>query len=107
MRLLEQAYDRRELGETNVRAIGTAVVRERFEAWRAQDRVAHTWLELARLAGFDSSSSVQRMLGEIANAPVTKGEVFYPGRVRATISVETGSRLVRAMGYAPSEVPGL
>jgi hypothetical protein len=107
MRLLEQAHDRRELAEARVRPVATAVLKERFSAWRAQDPATHTFLELARLAGLDGSSTVQRLLGEIPTAPVVRGDVIYPGRLRTTVSVEAGGRLVRAMGYAPCEVPGL
>lgn len=107
MRLLEQSCDRR-LGEA-VRCppIGTSVVRERFHCWRSANPGVRTFTELARLAGYDSSSHIQRLLGEIPTSAVVKGEVVYPGRRAVTISCENGGRLVRAMGYAPVEVPGL
>ena len=107
MRLLEQSYDRRRGEEVGCLPVSTAVVRERFERWRAEDPGKRTFRELARLAGYDSSSHVQRLLGEIPASAVVKGAVVYPGRLATTISCENGGRLVRAMGHAPVEIPGL
>lgn len=107
MRLIEESYDRRELHDLAEREIAIELVRQRFEAWRREDPEEHTFLELARLAGFDCSSRVQRLLGTIPTSDVVKGGVVYPGRIRTTISCENGGRLVRAMGHAPAEIPGL
>jgi hypothetical protein len=107
MRLIEECYDRRDVERLREREIGTELVREKFEAWRRQDPERHTFLELARLAGFGSSSRVQRLLGEIPTSAVVKAGVVYPGRIRTTISCENAGRLVRAMGHTPAEIPGL
>jgi hypothetical protein len=107
MRLIEESYDRHDLDGLGERDIAIELVREKFEAWRREDPERHTFLELARLAGFDSSSRVQRLLGTIPTSTVVKGDVVYPGRIRTTISCENGGRLVRAMGHTPAEIPGL
>lgn len=107
MRLIEESYDRRDVVLFEGRAVEASLVREKFEEWRRQDPQARTFLELARLAGFDSSSRVQRLLGEIPTSTIVKNGVTYPGRIQTTISVENGGRLVRAMGHAPCDIPGL
>jgi hypothetical protein len=81
MRLIEESYDRRALHALGEREIAIEVVRERFEAWRREDPEGHTFLELARLAGFGSSSRVQRLLGTIPTSTVVKGGVVDP-RIR-------------------------
>ncbi len=107
MRLIEESYDRRDLDGLTEREIEIDMVREKFEAWRREDPQRRTFLELARLAGFDSSSRVQRLLGAIPTSTVVKGGVVYPGKIKTMISCENGGRLVRAMGHAPAEIPGL
>ena len=107
MRLLEESYDRHGFVDLRDERISVEVVRERFEAWRRDDPDTHTFIELARLAGFGTSSRVQRLLGEIPTSRVVKGDVAYPGRIRTTISCENAGRLVRAMGHIPAEIPGL
>jgi hypothetical protein len=107
LRLIEVAIDRRELAEIRVDRVSTHVLRDLFSAWQAQNPNSHTYSELARLAGFDSASTVQRLLGLIPNARVEKGSKVYPGKVRTAVSAEMGGRLARAMGYVPSEIDGL
>jgi hypothetical protein len=107
MRLIEESHDRRELAALSQREIAIESVRERFETWRREDPEGRTFLELGRLAGFDSSSRVQRLLGIIPTSTVVKGGSVYPGRIRTTISCENGGQLVRAMGHTPAEIPGL
>jgi hypothetical protein len=82
-------------------------MQELFAAWQAKDLSTHTYRELARRAGFDSASTVQRLLGVIPNAPVVKDGKVYEGKVRTKISTEMGGRLVRAMGHVPAEIEGL
>ncbi len=106
LRLLEQAHARRELQALRVQTVDVRTVRELFEHWRERDE-RHTYAELARLAGYTSSSRVQRLMGEIPTSRVVKGDVVYPGRLLTRISTENGGRLVRAMGYRPVEIPGL
>jgi hypothetical protein len=107
LRLLEEHYDRRELDRHTHPPIQANVVREKVDAWRRADPAANTLAELARLAGYDSPSRVQRLLGEIPTSAVVKNGVVYPGRIQTTISPENGGRLVRALGHAPCEIDGL
>jgi hypothetical protein len=107
LRLLEESYDRRELRRFTARQVDARVVREKVDAWRREDPATHTHAELARLAGYDSSSRVQRLLGEIPTSAVAKNGIVYPGRIQTTISPENGGRLVRAVGHAPCEIEGL
>jgi AraC-like DNA-binding protein len=106
LRLLEQADDRHRLHGFRDREIDVRPVRELFARWREHDE-RHTYAELARLAGFASTSRVQRLLGELPTSRVVKGEIVYPGRILTTISTENAGRLVRAMGHTPAEITGL
>ena len=107
IRLLEELEDRRALHCEHGGEINNALVREKFDVWQRQDPDRHTYLELARRAGYDSSSRVQRLLGLISTSMVVKNGVVYPGQIRSTISCENAGRLVRAMGHLPCETPGL
>jgi hypothetical protein len=106
LRLFEQAHDRDRLHGLDDGEIDVRPVRELFARWRERDE-RHTYAELARLAGYASSSRVQRLLGELPTSRVVKGEIVYPGRILTRISTENAGRLVRAMGLAPAEVTGL
>lgn len=59
LRLLEQAHDRHRLHRLHDREIDVCPVRELFARWRERDE-QHTYAELARLAGYASTSRVQR-----------------------------------------------
>ncbi len=106
LRLLEQAHDRHRLHRFHDGEIDVRPVRELFASWRERDE-QHTYAELARLAGYASTSRVQRLLGELPTSQVVKGENVYPGRILTTISTENAGRLVRAMGHTPAEIAGL
>lgn len=106
LRLLEQAHDRRRLHRFHEGEIDVRLVRELFARWRERDE-RRTYAELARLAGYASTSRVQRLLGELPTSQVVKGEIVYPGRILTTISTENAGRLVRAMGHTPAEIAGL
>jgi hypothetical protein len=106
LRLFEQAHDRHRLHRLDDGEIDVRPVRELFVRWRERDE-QHTYAELARLAGYASTSRVQRLLGEVPTSRVVKGEIVYPGRILTTISTENAGRLVRAMGHTPAEIAGL
>jgi hypothetical protein len=88
LRLLEQARDRHRLHRFHDGEIDVRPIRELFARWRERDE-QHTYAELARLAGYASTSRVQRLLGELPTSRVVKGEIVYPGRILMTISTET------------------
>jgi hypothetical protein len=107
LRLLEASDDREALPAFRKDTIAVALVRDLFVAWRAADPDNRSYLELARLAGYDSSSRAQRLLGVVATSPVSKDGTVYPGRILTEISCENAGRLVRAMGHLPCEIPWL
>lgn len=107
VRLLEASEDREVLRALRKDTIAVTLVRDLFVAWRAADPDNRSYLELARLAGYDSSSRAQRLLGVIATSRVSKDGTVYPGRILTEISCENASRLVRAMGHLPCEIPWL
>lgn len=107
MRLLETFDDRQALRARRRNTVATVIVRDLFDAWHATDPSRRTYLELARLAGYDTSSAVQRLMGVIPTSPVTNRGVRYPGRIQTEISCQHAGRLVRAMGHLPCDIPGL
>lgn len=107
LRLLEAFDDREALSEHEAGAVPVEVVRRLFEQWKSEEPGQRTFRQLARLAGYDSSSTVQRLLGLTATSAITHRGVYYPGRIQTSISSESAARLVRAMGYLPCDVPGL
>lgn len=107
LRLLEAFDDREALRGRRRDTVATSVVRDMFDIWHAADPSRRTYLELARLAGYDSSSTVQRLMGVIPTSPVTNRGVHYPGKIQTEISCEHAGRLVRAMERLPCDIPGL
>jgi hypothetical protein len=84
--------------------VSTDIMCDLFAAWQAKDPSTHTY---RGLAGLDSASTVQRLLGVIPNARVVKGNKVYDRKKRTIISTEMGGRLARAMGHVPAEIDGL
>src|SRR5258705_10665983 len=104
--LLEQGPDRRETEAFKVTRVANEEIRKAFEIRKAQD---HTFsaAELARLAGFSGSSHVERELGLIPTSDTTKKGVFYPGRIKSSVSIDNAERLLRGLGFDPWEIQRL
>jgi hypothetical protein len=107
LRLIEASDDREAVRARRRDGVPVRVIGELFDAWRAGDPERRTYIELARLAGYDSSGAVQRLLGLIPTSAVVSRGVRYPGRIQTEISCRNAARLVRAMGHLPCEIPGL
>jgi hypothetical protein len=105
-RLLEQEHDRRETETFKVTHVANAELRKAFELRRAQDH-AFSAAELARLACFSGSSHVERELGLIPTSDTIKNGVFYPGRIKSTVSIDNAERLLRGLGFDPWEIQRL
>jgi len=104
-RLLEAEADRRALAQYRQTRVANAPLRERFLARRGSDP-SLTAAGIARQLD-TSPIQVERWLGLRSTASKTdKRGRTYPGRILATIGVETAGRLARALGYAPCEVEG-
>ena len=104
-RLLEADADRRCVGALVQAEVATVVLR-RLLVDRQRHEPTLTVAELARRLG-SSQVQVERWLGLRATAPKTdrRGR-RYPGRLLERVSVDTGGRIARAIGYAPYEVDG-
>lgn len=107
LRLIEAFEDRHSVAGNRPAQVPTAIVRELFTIWQAAEPESRNLNELASLAGYDSIAHVQRLLGMIPNTDVVKRGVVYRGQLRKWISTANAGRLVRAMGYLPTEVHGL
>ena len=60
----------------------------------------------AELAEYNSRVEFLRTMGFVRTASFVRKGKRYPGKYRTEISVEAAGRIVRAIGYAPREVPG-
>ena len=85
-------------------AIPNRVVRELVGAWCT--RTGQTTGTLAAILGI-GDEALRRSLGLAATPAHLRNGRHRPARVRKTITVQAGGRVVRAVGIPPCEVPGL
>jgi hypothetical protein len=105
-RLIETEMDRRDLAQYGCDEIPVERVQRLFEDRCEQDPDLSI-AELARRARFQDRIQVSRILGYQPTSDSTTNGKLYPGRLLETISVEHAGRIVRALGYAPTEVQDL
>lgn len=105
-RLIEKEMDRRDLAQYGCDEIPVERVQRLFEDRCEQDPDLSI-AELARRARFQDRIQVSRILGYLPTSDSTTNGKLYPGRLLETISVEHAGRIVRALGYAPTEVQDL
>jgi hypothetical protein len=105
-RLIEQEMDRRDLAQYDCDEIPVERIQRLFEE-RCEQDPTFSIAELARLAKYQDRIQVSRLLGYQPTSDSTTNGKLYPGRLLATISVEHAGRIVRALGYAPTEVQDL
>jgi len=105
-RLLERERDRRQLLAYRCDTIPVAEIQRLIEA-RLRQEPTLSLAELARLAGQKSRINFERQLGLAPRAATTKRGKRYPARYNTTIDVHAAGVIVRALGLAPHEIPGL
>ena len=105
-RLIEKEMDRRDLAQYSCDEIPVERVQRLFED-RCEQDPTFSIAELARRANYQDRIQVSRILGYQPTSDSTTNGKLYPGRLLATISVEHAGRIVRALGYAPTEVQDL
>jgi hypothetical protein len=79
-------------------------VRELVGAWCT--RTGQTTGRLAAVLGI-GDEALRRSLGLAPTPAQMRNGRQRPARVRKTITVQAGGRIVRALGIPPCEVPGL
>jgi hypothetical protein len=85
-------------------AIPNRIVRELVDAWCT--RTGQATGRLAAILGI-GDEALRRSLGLAATPAHLRNGRHRPARVRKTITVQAGGRIVRAVGIPPCEVPGL
>ena len=105
-RFIEEEADYRELARLRCDEVPVERIRQLVEEREAWDS-DFTLSKLGELAGFTSRIELRRVLGYSATAASSKNGKRYPGRFYTTIGVGTAGRIVRALGYSPSEIKDL
>ncbi len=105
-RLLERERDRRDLESYRRDTIPVQEIQRLIEERQRTDPTL-TLTSLARLVGQKSRTNFERQLGYAPVAATTKNGKHYPARHNTTIDVHAAGVIVRALGIAPHEVPGL
>jgi hypothetical protein len=105
-RLIELENDRRDLEQYRCNTVPVESI-QRLVSERQEQDPSLTLGKLAGLAGHKSRISFERLLGYAPTAATTKNGKRYPARLNTTISVQAAGPIVRALGYAPHEIPGL
>ena len=85
-------------------AIPNRIVRELVDGWCT--RTGQATGRLAAILGI-GDEALRRSLGLAATPAHLRNGRHRPARVRKTITVQAGGRVVRAVGIPPCEVPGL
>jgi AraC-like DNA-binding protein len=66
-----------------------------------------TQAEIATRAGYTTTLGLQRAVGLTPSAKTIRGGKEYPPALRTQIEFTVAAKIVRALGFAPHEVPGL
>jgi hypothetical protein len=105
-RLIEREHDRRDLVNYRCDAVPVSEIQRLLEERQAADpTLSHA--QVARQAKYRSRIHFERVLGYAPHSATTKAGKHYPARYSTTIDVHAAAVIVRALGIAPHEVPGL
>jgi hypothetical protein len=105
-RLIELEHDRRDLDQYRCDTVPVEAIQRLISERQEQDPTLSLG-RLAGLAGHKSRISFERLLGYAPTAATTKNGKHYSARLNATVSVQAAGPIVRALGFAPHEIPGL
>lgn len=105
-RLLEEETQHRDLQQYICDSIPAAVLQDLIRRRQLEDP-ALTSQEIAERAGYASRLALLRAVGLEPTARRIRGGKVYPPKLEATVDVAVASKIVRALGFAPREIPGL
>jgi len=105
-RLLEEETQYRDLAQFVCDSVPTRVLQELIRRRQLEDP-ALTKTAIAERAGYSSRLALLRAVGLEPTARKVRGGKEYPPTLRTDIDVAVASRIVRALDYAPHEIPGL
>jgi len=104
-RLLEQALDAQAIADlaADGKHVPTAPLRRLIAQAELHDS-SISISEIARRAGYRCPTDLGRKLGRYATARTVKNGVEYGGDHKTTIARVHAERVIRALGYAPTEL---
>lgn len=105
-RLLEEEAQYRDLQRFVCDALPVETVQTLIRQRQREDP-GLTNAEIARVAGYARTLSLLRAIGLEPTAKAVRRGKEYPPELRTQIDIGTASKIVRALGYAPHEIPGL
>jgi hypothetical protein len=105
-RLLEEEAQYRDLQQFVCDSVPTALLQDLIRRRQREDP-ALTKTAIAERAGYSSLLGLLRAVGLEPTARKVRGGNEHPPTLRTSIDVAVASRIVRALGYAPHEIPGL
>ena len=105
-RLLEEEAQHRDLQQYVCDSVPTALLRDLIRQRQLEDP-ALTKTAIAERAGYSSRLALLRAVGLEPTARKVRSGKVHPPTLRTTVDVAVASRIVRALGYAPHEIPGL
>jgi hypothetical protein len=105
-RLLEEEDQYRDLQQFVCNSVPVAVLQDLICRAEREDP-ALTTTAIAQRAGYSSRLALQRAVGLEPTARRIRGSKQYPPKLETTVEVAIASKIVRALGFAPHEIPGL
>ncbi|HTZ65524.1 MAG TPA: hypothetical protein VMB51_15575 [Solirubrobacteraceae bacterium] len=105
-RLLEEEAQYRDLQQYVCNFVPAALLRDLIRRRQRADP-ALTKTEIAKRAGYSSRLGLLRAVGLEPTARRVRAGKEYPPKLETTVEIAVASKIVRALGYAPHEVPGL
>jgi len=105
-RLLEEETQFRDLQRYICDTIPVEVIQALLHQ-RQEEVPELTKDDLARECGYKSRVALLRVLGLGPTAKHVGRGKEYPPQLHTEIDVETASRIARALGFVPREIPGL
>jgi transposase len=105
-RLLEEEAQIRDLQQYKRDSVPVEPI-QILMAQRQEEDPTLTQGAIARLAEYKSRTALLRALGLAPTARLIRGGREYPPEHRRTIDVGAAGRIVRALGFAPHEIPYL
>ncbi len=105
-RLLEEEDQYRDLQQYRGDRIAVDTVQALLKQRQAEDP-ALTQQQIATAAGYGSRIALLRAIGLEPTAKTVRRGKEYPPELRSSIDVDGAGRIVRALGFAPHEIPWL
>jgi AraC-like DNA-binding protein len=105
-RLLEEEAQYRDLQQFMCNSVPATLLQDLIRRRQREDP-ALTQKEIAERAGYSDQQALARAVGLEPTARRVRAGKEYPPKLETSVEVAVASKIVRALGYAPHEIPGL